>query len=218
MSIGSDVILAGEMICWVGRTCTDEDVKLLFGNVSSYSPFINYNSMGFREALLDMFEAILDVHRNESNFDDQLAVTQAYAGIIPVKWRIDVDRRQLILGSFFYSQATQEHCPPYDLGYNLTCWDGSMQKYVVEGCCGYGFHNDTLAMMFGTDPTEAAAGNCDIYRKGNASPAAESFFIQAFHELEPHPLLWHGDGPFHPAVRQALAESRRCSEIFSRGV
>ena len=57
-----DLVMSTEVMCWVGRHCTESDIKLFYSNISSpsYSSFINAGlSMGSPHALLKLLDFVL---------------------------------------------------------------------------------------------------------------------------------------------------------------
>ena len=105
---GKDLLLATEMNCWVGRHCTDEDLRRFYHSElsPSYSPFINAcAAMGTIDELVRILDYIVAHNYNyyislpngRTRFDDQFALADYYSS--RANGSIALDYHQQLFGA-----------------------------------------------------------------------------------------------------------------------
>ena len=209
---GKELVMATESTCWVGRYCTEEDMKRFYSGVSapSYSAFVNSGLLiGSPLRLYDMFSEI--VERNGSAFipkykgtmkyDDQMAFVQYYDRHRDI---VALDYHQHLFGSIVTSHKSErthtipfvcvkQDSPPAEDIYDFNCDDmtskaqrlGSLR--LNPSTCLYVRHAEALK----SDPR----------------------LYEAYRTLAGDPVIWHGNG----AGKRAFHNLRpRLKECFAR--
>ena len=183
-----DMVLSTEMSCWVGRYCTESDLKRWYNNKTieaspSYSPFANSGVvMGLATKVARMLEYV--VANNQSyfityhkhKFDDQYAIADYAINVRPED--VALDYNQQLLASFSI------HCDgdPHEDGWPFVCkkTDGTLSN----SCPNWTVLLQRLGHFYVNTET------CHVERKYWPNmPISEQL-----HTLAPDPVIWHGNG------------------------
>jgi hypothetical protein len=144
VSKDKQLVISTEVMCWVGRHCTESDIELFYSNASSpsYSSFINAGlSMGSPGALLNLLNFVLNSkHSNVPNrgLDDQRGYAMYFAAFPHL---VALDYHQQLFGSavayalnsgVVYScrTGTCEPVAPYDILYKSS--DGTFTASKIK--------------------------------------------------------------------------------------
>lgn len=206
----ADILVSTEQTCWVGDVCAAADLDEYYPNVnvsmSTVSPYANSGMMGDVRALSRVLGALLHQHAYQDYFNDQKAVALLASGRVNGPFTVQRDVRQSIFGSMAFPLPFGGGCDKRAT-HRFTCFDLEARRHLIRGCCIQG------------SPFRVSA-SCDIERVPALDapwPDHKSTYASvSVATLEPHPILWHGNGVSRPIYNQLTQQARDCRQQRSQ--
>jgi len=187
---GKEVVLSTEMQCWVGRYCTDDDLKRWYSDLKdtpSFSPFANSGVIvGKVGSLIDMLDYVIknnkdyfvEKHGGKMKFDDQYAIADYAITIAPQVVALDYFQQ---LSSSFSIHAESDPEDPKRWGFVCKRLNGSISHHCPD-------YTPRMArqQFFKIDKDTCLASRQTMNPKISLS--------QFVNTLAPDPAIWHGNG------------------------
>mmetsp|Transcript_21846 Transcript_21846/g.19902 ORF Transcript_21846/g.19902 Transcript_21846/m.19902 type:complete len:355 (-) Transcript_21846:4-1068(-) len=181
-----NLVVSTEMSCWIGRYCTNDDLKVWYNDSSvspSYSPFLNSGViMGRIDSVGNMLDYVIRnnasyfITYKKHKFDDQFAIADYAFNINPNEVALDYRQQIAASCSVHYVIDNQEDgwpfvCKGRDGQYHLSCTDRT------NAVARHGHFNVNRE-------------NCQAHRVLSSSMPGK----EELESLSPDPLIWHGNG------------------------
>lgn len=189
----TNIVMATESTCWVGRYCTKEDMDTYYSNKKApgYSAFVNSGLvMGSPAALVEMFSdivryntsALIPKWKGVLKYDDQMAFVQHYH---KNQDKITLDYHQNLFGSIVTShKSTRVHTIPFVCIIQNAASPFDVYDYNCD-------EQSNRAVRMGVQKLDPKT--CKYSRFPNAVKS-DPHMYEVYRTLSSNPVMWHGNG------------------------